>query len=91
MNAQDVDSRSRISRAPLLLDPRDPDPATRETLVDWLRVQSAFVFRPRDACRALRAGMSPAALWRLAGARPAPGIEPIEPGNRSWRALEACG
>lgn len=86
MNTQDLDSR-----APLLLDPNDPNPAHRELLVDWLRVQSAFVFRPRDACRALRAGLSPAALWRLAGARPAPGIEPLEPGTRSWRALEASG
>lgn len=78
-----------MAAGPPLLDPSNPD--HRDLLSGWLRVQAAFVFRPQDACSALRAGATPAALWRLASNRPAPGLAIIEPGDRSWRALETCG
>ena len=86
-----AESAAAASRVPSSLDPSDTDPARRRLLLDWLRLQSAFVFRPEVACRELRAGRSPATLWRQAGARPARGVEAIEPGSRSWRTLEACG
>jgi len=85
----DWDGGAAQAAAPPLLDPSNPD--HRDLLAGWLRVQAAFVFRPQDACSALRAGATPAALWRLASKRPAPGLSVIEPGDRSWRALEACG
>ena len=76
------------SRVPDSLDPSDTDPDRRRLLQDWLRLQSAFVFRPAEACLGLRAGRSPAALWRQAGARPARGVEAIEPAVLQFAACQ---
>jgi len=78
-------------REPDLLDPRDPDPERRDQLLHWLRVQAAFALRPQDACTALRAGVSPEALWKLAAPSARTRAERLDPDGPVWRSLEQCG
>jgi len=74
-----------------LLDPSDPDPAHRALLLDWLRVQAAFALAPADAIAALRGGLAPAALWKLASGAQRVRALRIEEGCDEWVALARCG
>jgi len=88
-----LDSASGASTPPdpSILDPNDPDPVARATLLVWLRIQAAFGFRPQDACTALRGGLAPAELWQRAAPSSRARAERIQIGGALWRALEDCG
>ncbi len=49
---------------PAVLDPADSSAPVRRAVHSWLAVQSAFAFRPEDACRALASNADPEVLLR---------------------------
>jgi DNA processing protein len=72
-----------LADLPAVLDPADSRAPVRRAVEAWLAVQSAFAFRPEEACRALASNPDPEALLR---ASPRVGVSESELRRRA-RAL----